>query len=109
MEGRFNGGFFAFPVGGLTFGGAYRWRCLFSEFYRIFFSIFIVKINHMITKPDFTPGYISELDLYFFRCRCYYNKLFTATECSHATVQMIRSIKCATKSPELVLKLLDAI
>ena len=23
LEGRFNGGFFAFPVGGLIFGGAY--------------------------------------------------------------------------------------
>ena len=31
----------------------------------------------MITKPDFTPGYISEFDLYFFSCRCCYNKLFT--------------------------------
>ena len=41
-EGRFNGGFFALPIGsgglyleGLIFGGAYTWRGLFSEFYGI--------------------------------------------------------------------------
>ena len=33
LEGRFNGGFFALPVWGLIFGGAYTWRGLFSEFY----------------------------------------------------------------------------
>ena len=46
LEGRFNGGFFALPVwgayfgGGLIFGGAYKWRGLFLEFYgiRITFS-----------------------------------------------------------------------
>ena len=36
LEGRFNGGFFAFPVGGLIFGVAYTWRGLFSEFYGIY-------------------------------------------------------------------------
>ena len=35
LEGRFNGGFFALPVWGLIFGGAYTWRGLFSEFYGI--------------------------------------------------------------------------
>ena len=29
-------GFFALPVWGLIFGGAYTWRGLFSEFYGIF-------------------------------------------------------------------------
>ena len=33
MEGRFNGGFLRYQFGGLTFGGAYTWRGLFSEFY----------------------------------------------------------------------------
>ena len=33
LEGRFNGGFFALPVWGLIFGGAYTWRGLFLEFY----------------------------------------------------------------------------
>ena len=33
LVGRFNGGFFALRVWGLIFGGAYTWRCLFSEFY----------------------------------------------------------------------------
>ena len=58
-------------------------------FFYIHWYFFIVKINHMITIPDFTPGYISEFDLYFFSCRCCCNNLFTVTECSHATVQMI--------------------
>ena len=31
--GQFNGGFFALPVWGLIFGGAYTWRGLFLEFY----------------------------------------------------------------------------
>ena len=31
LEGRFNRGFFALPVWGLIFGGAYTWRGLFSE------------------------------------------------------------------------------
>ena len=35
MEGRFNGRFFALPVWGLIFGGAYTWTSLFSEFYGI--------------------------------------------------------------------------
>ena len=89
---------------GLIHGAAY-----FRNFTVYSLVFFTVKINHKITKTDFTPRYISEFDLYFFSCRCCYNKLFTATECSHATVQMIRSIKCGTNSPELMLKLLDAI
>ena len=33
LEGRFSGGFFlCYEFGGLTFGGAYTWRGLFSEF-----------------------------------------------------------------------------
>ena len=35
LEGRFNGGFFALPVGGLIFEGTYTCRGLFSEFYGI--------------------------------------------------------------------------
>ena len=35
LEGRFNGGFFAYRIAGLIFGGAYTWRGLFSEFYGI--------------------------------------------------------------------------
>ena len=35
LEGRFNRGFFALPVWGLIFAGAYTWRGLFSEFYGI--------------------------------------------------------------------------
>ena len=34
LEGRFDGGFFPLPVWGLIFGGAYKWRGLFSEFFR---------------------------------------------------------------------------
>ena len=41
LEGRFNGGFFALPVWGLIFGGAYTWRGLFSEFYGIFLTCYI--------------------------------------------------------------------
>ena len=33
LEGRFNGGFFALPLGGCIFGGAYTRRGVFSEFY----------------------------------------------------------------------------
>ena len=36
MEGRFNGGFLHYWIGGLIFGGAYIWRGLFSEFYGMF-------------------------------------------------------------------------
>ena len=36
LERRFNGGFFALPVWGLIFGGAYTWTGLFSEFYGMF-------------------------------------------------------------------------
>ena len=36
MEGRFNGGFLRYWIGGLIFGGAYIWRGLFSEFYGMF-------------------------------------------------------------------------
>ena len=32
-EGRFNGGFLRYDFGGPIFGGAYKWRGLFSEFY----------------------------------------------------------------------------
>ena len=39
LEGRFNGVFFALPVWGLIFGGAYTWRGLFSEFYGILISV----------------------------------------------------------------------
>ena len=41
LERRFNGGFFAFPVGGggLIFGGAYTWRGLFWEFYGMPFYV----------------------------------------------------------------------
>ena len=35
LEGRFNGGFLRYWIGGLIFGGAYTWRGLFSEFYGI--------------------------------------------------------------------------
>ena len=36
MEGRFNGGFLHYRIGGFIFGGAYTWRGLFSEFYGIY-------------------------------------------------------------------------
>ena len=36
-EGRFNGGFLRYDFGGFTFGGAYTWRGLFSEFYATLF------------------------------------------------------------------------
>ena len=38
FEGRVNGGFFVLRVWGayISFGGAYTWRGLFSEFYAIF-------------------------------------------------------------------------
>ena len=36
MEGRFNGGFLRYWIGGLIFGGAYIWTGLFSEFYGMF-------------------------------------------------------------------------
>ena len=32
LEGQFNGGFLHYEFGGLIFGGAYKWRGLFSEF-----------------------------------------------------------------------------
>ena len=35
LEGRFNGGFFRYEFRELTFGGAYTWRGLFTEFYGI--------------------------------------------------------------------------
>ena len=35
LEGRFNGGFFALPIWGLIFEGAYTRKGLFSEFYSI--------------------------------------------------------------------------
>ena len=38
LDGRFNGGFFALPV-----WGAYIWRGLFSEFYRIFLKMVSIK------------------------------------------------------------------
>ena len=39
LGGRFNGGFFALPVWGVIFGGAYTWRDLFSEFYGILLCV----------------------------------------------------------------------
>ena len=33
LEGRFNGGFSRYRIGGLIFEGAYTWKGLFSEFY----------------------------------------------------------------------------
>ena len=53
MEGRFNGGFFALPVWGLIFGGAYTWRGLFSEFYGIFSAkseLARISTDHLSTK-----------------------------------------------------------
>ena len=41
LEGRFNGGFFVLRVWGVIFGGAYTWRGLFSEFYRITCSLHV--------------------------------------------------------------------
>ena len=35
LEGRFNGGFSRYRIGGLIFEGAYTWKGLFSEFYGI--------------------------------------------------------------------------
>ena len=47
LEGRFNGGFFALPVWGLIFGGAYTWRGLFSEFYGISCTVYVVVVIKM--------------------------------------------------------------
>ena len=48
LEGRFNGGFLRYRIGGLIFGGAYTWRGLFSEFYgTLFFGP--VRRNSIIT------------------------------------------------------------
>ena len=35
LEGRFNGGFLRYELGGFIFGGAYTWRGLLSEMYGI--------------------------------------------------------------------------
>ena len=52
MEGRFNGRFFALQVWGTyQFGGAYKWRGLFSEFYGIDVTSSEPRENHKICAP----------------------------------------------------------
>ena len=41
-------GFLRYEFGGLIFGGAYTWRCLFSEFYGILFFI----LNRRLFKDN---------------------------------------------------------
>ena len=52
MEGRFNEGLFALPVGGggLYLEGAYAWRGLFSEFYGISSRFFENQPNDICSR-----------------------------------------------------------
>ena len=50
LEGQLNGGFLRYEFGGLTFGGAYTWRGLFSEFYGIRFDELLDRLYKIVTR-----------------------------------------------------------
>ena len=60
-EGRLNGGFLRYELGGLIFGGAYTWGCLFSEFYGITYQTqqgdpFFRWQDHLPSRGTFPPN-----------------------------------------------------
>ena len=64
IKGNFNGGFLRYDFGGLKFGGAYTWRCLFSEFYGGQYQ----RIERMIELPYFLV-FKDELIPFFYHVR----------------------------------------
>ena len=49
-KGDLTEGFLCYDFGGLTFGGAYTWRGLFSEFYGIRFDELLDRLYKIVTR-----------------------------------------------------------
>ena len=65
LEGRFNEGFFALRVWGVTFGGAFTRRGLFSEFYGNFTFVYLQSgVLHLLNHA------VNILKSNLFCCRC---------------------------------------
>ena len=61
-------GFLHCRIGGLIFGGAYTWRCLFSEFYGILFFI----LNRRLFKDNVNKPCRMHLSYFYLLCAVSY-------------------------------------
>ena len=61
-------GFLRCRIGGLIFGGAYTWRCLFSEFYGILFFI----LNRRLFKDNVNKPCCMHLSYFYLLCAVSY-------------------------------------